>query len=57
MGDGLVVAILEGLTEGWPVVASGNFVIDSQVQLSAGQSIHWSAALDVRTTPSPEPTP
>jgi hypothetical protein len=56
-GIALGVAILDGLKEGERVVASGNFFIDSQVQLSGGQSTLWSGTLDVKTTPSPEPTP
>jgi hypothetical protein len=54
-GIALEVAILDGLEEGERVVASGNFFIDSQAHLSGGQS--WSGAVDVKTTPSPEPTP
>ena len=52
----LRVAILDGLEEGERVVASGNFFVASQAQHSGGQSIQWSGALDVKTTPSPEPT-
>jgi Cu(I)/Ag(I) efflux system membrane fusion protein len=51
------VEILEGLKEGERVVAQGNFFIDSQAQLSGGQSIQWSGALDVKATPVPEPKP
>ena len=51
------VEILEGLNEGDRVVAQGNFFIDSQAQLSGGQSIQWSGALDVKATPVPEPKP
>jgi multidrug efflux pump subunit AcrA (membrane-fusion protein) len=51
------VEILEGLKEGERVVAEGNFFIDSQAQLSGGQSIQWSGALDVKTTPTAEPKP
>ena len=50
------VQILDGITEGERVVAQGNFFIDSQAQLSGGQSIQWSGALDVKTTPA-EPKP
>ena len=46
------VQILAGLNEGDRVVAQGNFFIDSQAQLSGGQSIQWSGALDVKTTPT-----
>jgi multidrug efflux pump subunit AcrA (membrane-fusion protein) len=50
------VQILDGLKEGERVVAQGNFFIDSQAQLSGGQSIQWSGALDVKTTPAgPKP--
>ena len=51
------VEILDGLEEGERVVAQGNFFIDSQAQLSGGQSIQWSGALDVKATPAPEPAP
>jgi Cu(I)/Ag(I) efflux system membrane fusion protein len=54
---GAWVEILEGLKEGERVVAQGNFFIDSQAQLSGGQSIQWSGALDVKTTPAAEPKP
>lgn len=50
------VQILDGLKEGERVVAQGNFFIDSQAQLSGGQAIQWSGALDVKTTPT-EPKP
>ena len=46
------VEILQGLEEGERVVAQGNFFIDSQAQLAGGQSIQWSGALDVKTTPA-----
>jgi Cu(I)/Ag(I) efflux system membrane fusion protein len=49
------VQILDGLKEGERVVAQGNFFVDSQAQLSGGQSIQWSGALDVKTTPEPKP--
>jgi Cu(I)/Ag(I) efflux system membrane fusion protein len=55
--SGGLVEILEGLKEGDRVVAQGNFFIDSQAQLSGGQSIQWSGALDIKATPAPEPTP
>ena len=51
------VEILDGLNEGERVVAQGNFFIDSQAQLAGGQSIQWSGALDVQTTPTAGPKP
>jgi Cu(I)/Ag(I) efflux system membrane fusion protein len=46
------VQILAGLYEGDRVVVQGNFFIDSQAQLTGGQSIQWSGALDVKATPT-----
>ena len=49
------VAVLDGLKEGERVVATSNFFVDSQAQLSGGASIQYSGALDVKTTPGVQP--
>ncbi len=49
------VAVLEGLSEGERVVSTASFFVDSQAQLSAGASVQYSGALDVKTTPGARP--
>ena len=49
------VAVLEGLSEGERVVSAATFFVDSQAQLSAGASVQYSGALDVKTTPGARP--
>jgi Cu(I)/Ag(I) efflux system membrane fusion protein len=45
---GDLVQVVAGLTEGEEVVTSANFLIDSQSQLAAGQSIQWGGASEVK---------
>ncbi|HEY0510925.1 MAG TPA: efflux RND transporter periplasmic adaptor subunit [Thermoanaerobaculia bacterium] len=42
------VQVVAGLAEGERVVTAGNFLIDSQSQLAAGQSIQWGGASEVK---------
>ena len=46
------VEILDGVKEGERVVTQANFFIDAQAQLSNGQSIQWSGAREVKTSPT-----
>jgi len=45
---GDLVEIVAGLAEGDQVVTAANFLIDSQAQLTAGQSLQWSGASEVK---------
>jgi len=45
---GDLVEVVAGLKEGDQVVAAANFLIDSQAQLAAGQSLKWSGASEVK---------
>lgn len=51
--------ILSGLVEGDLVVAKGNFLIDSQSQLTGGMSVLWGGAQEIKseTAPSGEAAP
>jgi RND family efflux transporter MFP subunit len=48
------VQVLAGLAAGERVVTSANFLIDSQSQLAAGQSIQWSGASEVKPQGRPQ---
>ena len=45
---GDLVEVVAGLAEGDQVVTAANFLIDSQAQLAAGQSLQWSGASEVK---------
>jgi membrane fusion protein, copper/silver efflux system len=51
---GDLVQVVAGLKEGDDVVTSASFLIDSQSQLSAGQSIQWGGASEVKGEVKPE---
>ena len=51
---GDLVQVVAGLQEGEEVVTSATFLIDSQSQLSAGQSIQWGGASEVKGEVKPE---
>lgn len=40
--------VLRGLNEGEAVVTKGNFLIDSQSQLTSGASVQWGGAMEVK---------
>jgi Cu(I)/Ag(I) efflux system membrane fusion protein len=48
------VQVLGGLKEGEEVVTAANFLIDSQSQLAAGQSIQWGGASEVKKERTPQ---
>jgi Cu(I)/Ag(I) efflux system membrane fusion protein len=48
------VQVLGGLKEGEEVVTAANFLIDSQSQLAAGQSIQWGGASEVKKDGRPK---
>jgi Cu(I)/Ag(I) efflux system membrane fusion protein len=51
---GDLVQVLAGLKEGEEVVTAANFLIDSQSQLAAGQSIQWGGASEVKKERTPQ---
>ncbi|HEV7518992.1 MAG TPA: efflux RND transporter periplasmic adaptor subunit [Thermoanaerobaculia bacterium] len=51
---GDLVQVLGGLKEGEEVVTAANFLIDSQSQLAAGQSIQWGGASEVKKDGRPK---
>lgn len=51
---GDLVQVVAGLKEGDDVVTSASFLIDSQSQLSTGQSVQWGGASEVKGEVKPE---
>lgn len=49
-----VFPVLSGLREGESVVTKGNFLLDSQSQLTGGMSLQWGAAAEIKEEDRPQ---